>query len=437
MRKALSNIYYGWVIVAVGFIVVSIVYGNKFCFGTLFGALLDEFGWSRAMVTSVFSLSILSQAILQPFGGALVDRFGPKKMILAGALLMAISLTLFGQARSLFSVYLSYGMLFSLAAVGAGMVVNTTMVSRWFVRKRGLAAGLVSIGTGVGLFVFNPLLAYLMEAWGWRTAVTTLGIGTGALLIILVSLLVKNMPQDVGQFVDGMKPHEAEQFEAIQKIPGKTPIVNQRDWSFKDALQTREFWLLLFSYLGYLFVWYSLTNHAVMAMTDMGLSKLKAATFFGYTGLITAISGVVWAWLADLVKDRKTTMVISYTLYCLGCALFAFTSGSTSMILLVMVVVGAAHGAAATMSAVVADRFGVSAMGKIWGTITMAGLLGGALGPIWVARLYDPAYSYSFAWKFLALVSALAVGCMIFVRKTPKRLFFLTSQAHYDDQKII
>lgn len=425
MQKLSSRFYYGWVIALVGFIVITIIYGNKFCFGTLFGALLDEFGWSRAMVTSVFSLSILSQAFLQPFGGALLDRFGPKKMILAGAFIMAVSLIIFGQARSLFSVYLSYGVLFSLAAVTAGMVVNTTMVSRWFVRKRGLAAGLVSVGTGFGLFVFNPLLAYLIEAFGWRNAVTGLGIVTGLIVILLVGLLVKNHPREVGQYVDGISAEEAREIEEARNTAGKISVCHGRDWSFKEALSTREFWLLLFGYLGYLFTWYSITNHAVMAMCDMGLTRVKAATLFGYTGLIAAGSGVAWAWLADMVRDRKIMMIISYSLFCAGCLLFAYTPGGVKMIFLVVLVVGLAHGAAMTLSAVVADRFGVSSMGKIWGTITMAGLLGGALGPIGVARLYDPVCSYSMAWKVLAGVALLAVCCMIFVRRTPKRLFFL------------
>ena len=98
------------------------------------------------------------------------------------------------------------------------------------------------------------------------------------------------------------------------------------------------------------------------------------------------------------------------------------------MIMLVVVVIGLAHGAAMTLSAVVADRFGVTSMGKIWGTITMAGLLGGALGPIGVARLYDPVYSYSIAWKVLAGVALMAVCCMTFVRRSPQRLFFLERQ---------
>lgn len=424
MQKLLSRFYYGWVIALIGFIVITIIYGNKFCFGTLFGALLDEFGWSRAMVTSVFSLSILSQAFLQPFGGALLDRFGPKKMILAGAFIMAVSLAIFGQARSLFSVYLSYGILFSLAAVTAGMVVNTTMVSRWFVRKRGLAAGLVSVGTGFGLFVFNPLLAYLIEAFGWRNAVTGLGVVTGLVVILLVSLLVKNHPREVGQYVDGMSAEEAGEIARARNTADKISICHGRDWSFKEALSTREFWLLLFGYLGYLFTWYSITNHAVMAMCDMGLTRVKAATLFGYTGLIAAGSGVAWAWLADMARDRKIMMIISYSLFCAGCLLFAYNPGGIKMIFLVVLVVGLAHGAAMTLSAVVADRFGVASMGKIWGTITMAGLLGGALGPIGVARLYDPVYSYSLAWKVLAGVALLAVGCMLFVRREPKRLFF-------------
>ncbi len=98
------------------------------------------------------------------------------------------------------------------------------------------------------------------------------------------------------------------------------------------------------------------------------------------------------------------------------------------MILLWVVIIGAAHGAALILSAVVADRFGVKSMGKIWGTITMSGLLGGAIGPIWVARLYDPVYSYSTAWKLLAILSLLAVFCIVFVRRTPRRFFFLNTE---------
>lgn len=421
MVGRVSKFYYGWIITLVGLVIVTLVYGCKLCFGTLFGSLVEEFGWSRAMVTSIFSISILVQALLQPMGGALLDRFGPRKMLALGGILMGLSLVVFGMAHSLWSIYLSYGVLFSLATVVGGFVTNTTMVSYWFNKKRGIAIGIVGAGTSLGLFIFNPLLAYLIENYGWRLSMEFLGVLAAAAIVGLVFLLTKNRPEDVGQYIDGVNQEEERQDNNRNEIDssGLKDQTQEQDWSFNQALKTREFWLLFLAYVGYLFAWYSITNHTVMAMCDMGLERMKAATIFGYTGLSGAIAGLVCAWIADYLRDRKYMVIIAYMLIGSGVLLLSRCAGHIGLLYFIVIIMGIGHGGGVLMSAVVADRFGVSAMGKIWGTITMAGLLGGAIGPVVVGYIFDVTKSYSMAWMIVTGIATVSLLCMACVRKKP------------------
>lgn len=430
-KRLLPGLYYGWIITLVGFVVLTIIYGYKLCFGTLFGALLDEFGWSRAVVTSIFSLAILVQAVLQPLGGALLDKFGPRRMLAAGGLFMCISLVTFGRAHSLWSIYLSYGLFFSLANVVAGFVANTTMVSHWFNKKRGLAIGIVSAGTSLGLFIFNPLLAYLIDIFGWRLSLQLLGIVSGILIAAVALILVKDGPEDVGQFMDGLSEEDIIRDEiASQAEPGEqAELEPEQNWTFKDALQTRDFWLLFIGYIGYLFAWYALANHAVMAMCDMGLSRLQAATIYAYTGLSGAISGMLCAWLADYLRDRKYMVIAACLLLGTTAFILARAGGHIGLLYFAVIILGMGHGGGVLMSAVTADRFGVIAMGKIWGTVSMAGLLGGAMGPVVVGYIYDVMNSYSLAWTMVIVICILSLLCLAGVRRIPGKFNFLARDA--------
>lgn len=424
LSKFLTKIYYGWIITLVGLLVVTMVYGCKFCFGTLFGSLIDEFAWSRVMITSIFSVSILAQALLQPMGGALLDKFGPRRMLITGGILMGLSLITFGRSVTLWRIYISYGILFSLATVVAGFVTNTTMVSRWFEKKRGIAIGIVAAGSSLGLFIFNPLLAYLIKLFGWRIAMQFLGILTMVLICLVVVCFSKDCPEDVGQTID--RERLATNNNVFQVGKGKHSPKNIKDWSFGQALKTREFWLLCIAYTGYLFAWYSISNHLVMAMCDMGLDNIKAASIFGYTGLSGAIAGLVCAWIADYMCDRKFMVIIAYLLIGLGVFLFSCSSGQLGLLYLIVIILGIGHGGAVLMSAVVADRFGVFSMGKIWGTISMAGLLGGAAGPIVVGYIYDITGSYHLSWLMITLIASNSLICMVGVRTTPSLIRFVS-----------
>ncbi|NLG32982.1 MAG: MFS transporter, partial [Syntrophomonadaceae bacterium] len=253
MIKLTQRFYYGWIMLAVGFTVVTITYGARFCFGTLFNSLLDEFGWTRAMVTSIFSVSLLCQAVFQPFAGAFLDKYGAKKMLCIGAVLIGISFIVFGNANSYLTILIAYGVLFSLAIIAMGLVVNTTMISHWFSRKRGTATAIIVVGASLGIFIFNPLLAYLISNHGWRIAVNILGCTSGLLVFTIVSLLAYDKPQDVGQNVDGLPDQE---MAAHKEVDSDRTRTKTEDFSFNEALKTRDFWFFVIIYIGDLFSWF-------------------------------------------------------------------------------------------------------------------------------------------------------------------------------------
>jgi MFS family permease len=416
IKRLTQRFYYGWIMLAVGFTVVTITYGARFCFGTLFNSLLDEFGWTRAMVTSIFSVSLLCQAVFQPFAGAFLDKYGAKKILCLGAVLIGISFIIFGNANSYLTILIAYGVLFSLAIIAMGLVVNTTMISHWFSRKRGIATAIIVVGTSLGIFIFNPLLAYLISNYGWRMSVNILGCTAGLLILTIVSLLAYDKPQDVGQNIDGLPEQEIAAQKEVDSDNSDTRR-KTKDFSFNEALKTRDFWFFVIIYIGDLFSWFSFANHSIIAMTDSGVQPVTASTIFGYVGLLATISGLFFSWLSDLLSERRIILSMGFLLTAIGIMVFARASSNLFYLYTAIIVIGLGNGAVALMSATVADRFGTKAMGKIWGTITTAGLLGGAVGPVITGYLYDTFGSYSLAWQTAAAAAFIAASCVLLLDK--------------------
>ncbi|MGI6452244.1 MAG: MFS transporter [Syntrophomonadaceae bacterium] len=416
VNKIAAKIYYGWVIVLAGLTITTITYGSRLSFGTLFGSLVDEFGWSRAVVTSVFSASLLFQAALQPVAGALLDKYGPRRMLGAGSILLCTAFLLFGRANSLLTVYIAYGLFFSLAILAMGMVINTTMVSYWFERKRGIASGAIVIGTSLGIFIFNPLLAFLISGYGWRTSVSIIGITAGLIILSTVILLIRDKPQDVRQNIDGRSNEEMAEIARLkEKIAGN--LVISEGLTFKEAVRTKDFWLLMIVYIGDLFSWMAITNHFVIALTDSGVEQVTAAATFGYIGLLAVFSGIFCSWLSDRLRQRKYILAVGLILIGIGVMLFAQSSVNTNFAYVAVFIIGIGRGGVALIPSIVADRFGVTSMGKIWGTITTAGLLGGTLGPVFLGVFYDHYHSYMLAWQITAVLLFVAGFCTLMVGK--------------------
>src|SRR5438445_523206 len=183
-----------WVVVGTVWVTLAIASGLYFSFPVFFVALLDEFGWSRGATAAAFSISSVVQGVLSPVVGILVDRLGPRRIMLGGAGLLGVACVLASRIGSLWSLYLVVGVLAATGLCAVSWVPSGTLIARWFTQRRGSMLGLAFSGMGAGVLVMGPLAQWLITGYGWRAAYVVLGVGTLVVLVPLIWLGVREAP---------------------------------------------------------------------------------------------------------------------------------------------------------------------------------------------------------------------------------------------------
>jgi len=192
-----GKIFYGWWIVLVAAVGLSMGYGPivTFTFGVFFKPLSQEFGWNRAQVSLAFSLSLLIMSFFFPFIGRLVDRFGARRVIVPSVWLFGFGLISFSLLSArlwhLYAIYLVLG----VVGGGTAPVPYSNVISHWFDQRRGLALGLAMVGLGLSTFIMPSLAQTLIVTGGWRRAYMTIGLMVMAVAIPVVALFLKETPQ--------------------------------------------------------------------------------------------------------------------------------------------------------------------------------------------------------------------------------------------------
>src|SRR5918999_1252534 len=170
------SVYYGWVVVAIGFLTMMLIMGIFFSSGVLFAAIILELGWSRTAASLPFSVALITYAGTAWLAGRLFDRYGPRRLFPLGALCLGVGLIVSAQARTAWHLYVTWGLLVGQGATLAGFAPHLGHVAGWFHRQRGVACGLVLSGASLGTLVMVPGAQYLTDHYGWRVAYTVLGL---------------------------------------------------------------------------------------------------------------------------------------------------------------------------------------------------------------------------------------------------------------------
>ena len=185
---------YGWVVVGVSATVNSLAWSVRSTFAVFYVALLGEFAWRRGEAALGYSLSWLLLLVFSPLAGWLYDRWGARLLVPAGGLLLGLALALTGRVTTLWEYYLALGVLGG-AGIACIQVPAATIVSRWFLRSRGAAMGIISAGASASAIVFYPVNTYLVAAFGWRTALALFGLLVAVVTIPLAALFYRDPPE--------------------------------------------------------------------------------------------------------------------------------------------------------------------------------------------------------------------------------------------------
>lgn len=392
--------FWGWYVMLGAFLILGVSYGARYCLGIFVKPMSEDYGWSRTVISSAASIMIFIYGIGGIFSGRLLDHTAPRWILTAGAVLIAAGFILVAFVKQPWQFFLAYGLLCGLGSACFGAVVCSTTISKWFVRKRGFAIGLASIGTGLGTMLLVPLTGEIVIRWGWQAGFIFLGVLTLVIGLAASQIFMgKTKPEDYGLLPDGDQERPGGADPAPDDVPGKL--------SLKPLLADNRFWYLTVSYGLAVMVWASVSVHQVAYALDRGIDALSAATAVGFIGVASIAGRFFFGSISDRVKDAKylaawgfITMASALTVL-----LFAETEG---LLYLYAILFGFGYGAMAPlMPFLLADRFGRHIMGSAYGLmIFFTAGIGGGIGPFLGGVVYDLAGSYDYAWgiNILALV---------------------------------
>ncbi len=230
--------FYGYIVVAVALCIMTISFGTRFSFGIFFSPVLTEFGWTRAMTSGAFSLSMIMEGLLGIVMGGLNDRLGPRIVLTFCAVFLGLGYILMSQVSAIWHLYLFYGLIVGIGMSGFWVPLMST-ISRWFVKRRSVMTGAVAAGTGIGTLIGAPVASRLISAYDWRLSFIILG---GAILVIIISAaqFMRRDPASTGQVAYGK-----------DKTGGWHLKLETGEFSLREAANTRQFWLVFVIFITY------------------------------------------------------------------------------------------------------------------------------------------------------------------------------------------
>jgi len=401
-----TGIFYGYIVAIAAFIFMVLVFGTFFSFGVFFQPLLEEFGWTRAETSGVYTLFFIVYGCLTPFTGRLSDRFSSRIVVTICGLFLGFGYLLMSQMNAVWQLYLFYGVIVGSGLSGSYVPVLSTVV-RWFVKRRGVMTGIIVAGIGVGTLILPPVYSWLISSYGWRISYIVIGL---AHLVFAISA-AQFLKRDPGQM--GLLPYgenEVKQKDLTPRAGG---------FSLREAIRTRQFWLFFSILFCFGFVIQSIMVHIVIHAIGLGISTIIAANVLSVLGGISIIGRITIGSIADRMGNR-TALVIAWI--SISCAvLWLQLAGEIWALYLFAIILGFGYGGVvALQSPVVAWLFGLKSHGVIFGLLIVGYAVGSAIGPVLAGRIFDISGSYQVAFLLFAALAIMAIILAWLLRPTGK-----------------
>lgn len=374
---------YGWVVVVAGALMGCVAIGSLFSLAVFLQPMSEATGWSRTGVSTAMTLDFLTMGVAAFGWGALTDRFGPRPVVLAGAVLVGAGLALASRATSLIEFQLVYGVVVGVAA-GAILAPTMATITGWFDKHRSIAVSLVSAGMGMGPMTISPLASWLLTSHDWRTAQLIIAI-VAWVLLIPTALFMRGAPETA---------------------PGMAAMPGGADpgMTVGQALRSPQFIILGLTYFCCCATHSGPIFHTVSYAIACGIPALTAVSIYSIEGL-AGLGGRVLFGLAGDRFGAKQTVIFALVVQALGAGAYYFTR-QVGEFYAVAVVFGMAYGGVMPLYAVIArEYFPMRIMGTLIGASSMIASLGMSLGPAVGGWIFDTFGTYG--WLYLG---SLAMG---------------------------
>ncbi|MCK9383848.1 MAG: MFS transporter [Nevskia sp.] len=298
-RVLRRRFHYAWIVVALAFLIMLVTAGTRATPSIMMVPLENTFGWSRGAISLALSINLALFGLMGPFAAAAMVRFGLRRTVLIALTILAIAVGLSSLMQHSWQLWLLWGLIVGCATGATSMTLGATIVSRWFKERRGLAMGVLTASTATGQLVFLPLLASIVEHYGWRLVVLIVA-GAIAVILPLVYVFLSERPDTLD-----LRPYgEPEDAPRQPSEPPGNPIKIAFS-ALTQAARERDFWLLFFSF----FICGASTNgyigtHFIAMCGDYGLNPVKGAGILAAMGALDLIGTTSSGWLSDRFNNR-------------------------------------------------------------------------------------------------------------------------------------
>lgn len=393
-KDNMPRFFYGYIVVAAAFFIVTVMWGSLYAFGIFFGPLLKEFGWTRAMTSGAFSLSFIMFGLLGMISGRLSDRFGPKIVVIFCGSVLGIAFIMISRISSLWQIYLYYGVIVAIGMSGCVVPLAST-ISRWFIARRGMMTGIVVSGVGAGTLIVPMIANQLLSLYDWRTSYFILGISI-IVLVILGAQFIKRDPNQIGQLPLGKK-------ELSPKYG-----VSAEGLTLKEAIRTRQLWMIGGAFFCFTLGLGSIMVHIVPHTIELGIPAYNAAIVLNIIGGASVISRTSMGMAGDKI-GYKLVVIIGLALLSVS-MLWLLAADKLWQLYFLAFVFGFGYGSASVgVFPLAAEYFGLISHGSIIGFLLFGGESGNAIGPAFTGYIYDVNGSYEAAFITLAATSFIGI----------------------------
>ena len=405
--------YYGWVVVfAAGTTVFARMAPSVFVLGIFLSPIADEFGWSRTLIAGAVSVGAVASMVLSPVAGWAVDRYGAGIILTASMVILGVAVISLAWATVPLFFYLGFAtgrIIFHVPVqIGSGAVV-----SRWFIRKRGRAIGVLYLSGAIGGIVFIQIASIALSNWGVGAAWIALGVTVIGVSVLPSALLIVDRPEDVGLEPDGSSSDAP---ESITVDLQPTQDVIEVDWTLREAMGTRSLWIMV-GVVGTLFMTQAgVSVHVGAFYQDRGLSITAVASAITINGIVSGIGSLVWGAIIERVPVQRV-MFFLMVLSAISTFLL-FTVHSLAAAFAVSAVIGVvAAGGNVIPPVAYASYFGRRSIGSIRGIGETGVQVGQTIGPLLSGLAFDMNGSYKAAFLTFAIVAL--IGSVIVATSSP------------------
>ena len=406
-----SGLFYGWWIVAAGTVILFVSSGIGFYgHGVILDPLRNQHGWSKAIISSAITLYFFATGAFGFLIGRLIDKYGPKWFLVIGSLVIGAGFVLLSFINATWQLYGIY-LFMAVGFCCTSLVPVNTLITNWFIRKRGFAMSLTNTGLSLGGIVLVPFAVFMISDWGLRIALPVLGTIFWVVIIPTALFFIKQRPADINQYPDGDSPDKAGKAAINSALNIKTQL---RTWTRRQAVRTMAFWAIVAAFLMALGGQIAFLVHQVSFLGQY-LGTAGAASAVSLTAGASIAGRLFLGTFVDRCDKRYVTMVCFLIQ---GIAVLALAHYShVAVLYLGTFAFGLTMGSIIMMqSLITGECFGLKSFATVSGISGLFTMSGAAFGPMLAGFIYDATDSYRMAFTIFAVLSIMAIGVIFFAR---------------------